>query len=123
MIVNNDFEVITLENDIEYGYLIILNKSNSPYNYICSIAQSLNFRVNKSKVLVDQILHVGNTDKRYMEYSLNGDMLTEGKFVKIAKNSIYRKISCEYFKGKSEIMEGSILTSIQQRMINKGIAI
>lgn len=120
---NNDFEVIKLENDIEYGYLIILNKSNSPYNYICSIAQSLNSCVNKSKVLVDQILHVGNTDKRYMEYSLNGDMLTEGKFVKIAKNSIYRKISCEYFKEKSEIMEGSILTSIQQRMINKGIAI
>ncbi len=117
-----DFEVIVLKENPEYKYLVVLCKSKSPYEYLDSIAHNLNSQTGDCKILIDEILHVGNTDKRYMEFSLKDGRLVNGKIVRIPKSSDYRSLSCAFLKN-NEVMEGSIISSVQYRMINKGIVI
>ena len=47
----------------------------------------------------------------------------EAKFLNIPKKNIIREISCNYFKTKPELIENSILSSVQKKMILKGITI
>ena len=108
-----DFEVIDLAENLEYNYLVVLCKSESPYEFLDGIAH---------KILIDEILHVGNTEKRYMEFSLIDGKLVDGKFVRIPKSSDFRALSCAFLKN-NDVMEGSIISSVQYRMINKGIVI
>lgn len=117
-----DFEVIGLAENMEYDYLVVLCKSESPYEFLDGIAHSLNLQTGDCKILIDEILHVGNTEKRYMEFSLIDGKLVDGKFVQIPKSSDFRALSCAFLKN-NDVMEGSIISSVQYRMINKGIVI
>ena len=117
-----DFEVIGLADNLEYNYLVVLCKSESPYEFLDGIAHSLNSQIGDCKILIDEILHVGNTEKRYMEFSLIDGKLVDGKFVRIPKSSDFRALSCAFLKN-NDVMEGSIISSVQYRMINKGIVI
>ena len=58
----------------------------------------------------------------YMEFSLIDGKLVDGKFVRIPKSSDFRALSCAFLKN-NDVMEGSIISSVQYRMINKGIVI
>ena len=57
-----------------------------------------------------------------MEFSLIDGKLVDGKFVRIPKSSDFRALSCAFLKN-NDVMEGSIISSVQYRMINKGIVI
>ncbi|WP_099329409.1 type II toxin-antitoxin system RnlB family antitoxin [Clostridium paraputrificum] len=120
-----EYSIIRLNDDSEYTNLIIMCNANSPLDYITMIKEDLmKFDIN-GKVLIDQILHVGNTNKRFisMAYSKNDlEKNEEMEFANISKSSLIRKISCDYLKDNG-LVEFSILTSIQKRMINKGISI
>lgn len=117
-----NFEVISLAENLEYNYLVVLCNAESPYEFLDDIARSLNLLSGNCKILIDEILHVGNTEKRYMEFVLVNGKLTDGKFVQIPKASNYRTLSCTFLKN-NEIVNGSIISSVQYRMINKGIVI
>lgn len=116
------FEIISLNNKTEYNALIVMCTSNSPYDYLSNIADCLSNFSDDTKILVDEMLHVGNTNERYIEFTIKNGELINGKFVKIAKTSEYRVASCGFFKGNN-LLEGSIVSSIQYRMIKKGITI
>jgi exosome complex RNA-binding protein Rrp4 len=118
----NDFEIIRLDKNSEYQYLVVLCSSDSPYEYIESIARNLRGASENVKILIDEILHVGNTDKRYIEFTMSCGKLVNGKIVQIPKNSEYRALSCKFLKD-NDVLKDSIITSIQYRMINKGIVI
>lgn len=118
----NDFEIIHLNNNAEYECLIILCKADSPYEYLGEIAQNLQNAPENSKILIDEILHVGNTDKRYIEFTMRDGKLVNGKIVQISKSSNYRALSCGFLRNNN-LLEGSIISSIQYRMIRKGIVI
>ncbi len=115
------YKIIPLNDTQEYIYLVILCDSRSPYDYIKDIAHDI-LKKESGSVLIDQILHVGNTDKRFISFTLNDGELHGGAIAAIPKGSPYRKTTCEFLKENS-VMDGSILTSTQKRMINKGIAI
>lgn len=115
------YKIIPLNDAQEYIYLVILCDSRSPYDYLNDIAHDI-LKKESGNILIDQILHVGNTDKRFISFALDDGKLHDGVITTIPKKSFYRKATCEFFKGSS-VMEGSILTSTQKRMINKGITI
>ena len=117
-----DYEVIGLADDSDYECLIVLLQSDSPYIYLEKIARKMKNMKDNQKVLIDEITHVGNTEKRFIEFVMLNGKLTNGKFVRIPKNSKYRALSCGFLKNKC-IVEGTAVTSIQSRMINKGIII
>lgn len=118
-----NYNIIKLDNDMECVNLVIMCSANSPFDYIEEIKDDLIKYNAKGEIIIDQILHVGNTNKRFisMKYE-NGDFEINHNFANISKGSSLRKISCNYLK-ENKLVEYSILTSIQKRMINKGIAI
>lgn len=122
----SDYYFTEANNNDEYKFYIIMNSSKSPLTFLRNIYMDLYEYNQDGKILIDQIMHVGNNEKRFIsvEYSRSDQSINTNKikFVNIPKDNIYRRISCQYFKNK-EILEYSLLTSIQKRMINKGIAI
>lgn len=120
------YNIIKLDSCLEYNDLIVMCNANSPFDYINEIEEEI-FKLSTERViLIDQILHVGNTDKRFIKFSYEFDdtnkVNRKCEFVKIPKRSELREISCNYLK-ENKLVEYSILTSIQKRMIDKGIAI
>lgn len=115
------YKIVPLEDELTYAYLIIICTSHSPYDYITDISKELD-ATRSGTILIDQILHVGNTDKRFIAFQYNGNEIKNGDFVSIKKDSKIRKLTCD-FLNDAELVDGSILTSIQSRMIKKGIVI
>lgn len=115
------YRIVPLENEPLYSYLVIMCTSHSPYDYINDISQKLD--TSKSGfILIDQILHVGNTEKRFISFQFNGNKLKNSDFVNIKRDSKIRKLTCD-FLNETGLVDSPILTSIQSRMIKKGIAI
>lgn len=118
------YDIIKLE-DSEYNGLVIMCSANSPKAYLSLIYSELKEKNVHGKIIIDEILHVGNTNKRFMYFEFNENSLLDDvkiKFVDIKKGNTLRKISCEYLRVNG-LVEYSILSSIQKRMINIGIAI
>jgi len=116
------YEILKLNADSKYECLVVLCNSHSPYDYLEYISDEVINNSASGKILIDQFLHTGNTNKRFIEFDIVENKLCHGNFVEVKKDSTYRKITCEFLRN-SEFLIGSILTSIQQRMINKGITI
>lgn len=116
-----NYKIVALNDEQKYEYLIILCNSNSPYDYIRDISNNLD-KTKSGDILIDQILHVGNTEKRFMAFQFNRGKIENGNFVNVKKNSKIRKLTCN-FLNDAGLVDGSILTSIQARMIKKGLVI
>ena len=121
MVLDKKYEIMELEDDQAYAYLIIICTPHSPYDYIGDISKNLN-TTKQGTILFDQILHVGNTEKRFMTFQFNGNEINHGDFVIIRKDNKIRKLTCD-FLNDAGLVDSSVLTSIQSRMIKKGIAI
>lgn len=118
---NMEYKIVPLENEQTYSYLVIMCTSHSPYDYISDISKKLDAS-KAGSILIDQILHVGNTEKRFMSFQFNGNELTNSDFVNIKKDSELRKLTCN-FLNDTGLVDSPTLTSIQSRMIKKGIVI
>lgn len=116
-----EYKIVPLENEQTYSYLVIMCTSHSPYDYISDISKKLDASKTGS-ILIDQILHVGNTAKRFICFQFNGNELKNSDFVTIKKDSELRKLTCN-FLNVTGLVDSPTLTSIQSRMIKKGIAI
>lgn len=115
------YKIVPLEDEQTYAYLIIICTPHSPYDYIGDISKNLD-ATKQGTILVDQILHVGNTEKRFMTFQFNGNEINNGDFVTVKKDNKIRKLTCD-FLNDSGLVDSSILTSIQSRMIKKEIVI
>ena len=118
------YEILDI-NDIEYKNLIIICNANSPLEYLEDICSDLTKRNIEGKILIDEILHVGNNDKRFIEFMFKPNIQYSEinlKFINIKKDNALRRISCNYIK-ENKLTQYSILTSIQKRMIDKGMSI
>lgn len=118
------YDIIRLE-DSEYNGLVIMCNANSPIDYLSLIYTELKEKNVHGKIIIDEILHVGNTNKRFIGFEFNNNLSLDDikiEFVDIKKDNALRKISCEYLR-TNDLLEYSILSSIQKRMIDKGIAI
>lgn len=118
------YDVIKLE-DSEYNSLVIMCNANSPIDYLSLIYTELKGKNAHGKILIDEILHVGNTNKRFISFEFDDNVSLDDikmNFVDVKKDNIIRKISCDYLR-TNDLVEYSILSSIQKRMIGKGIVI
>lgn len=113
------YEMLKLTND-EYSYLVVMCNTVSPCNIVNELIKVA--ELPKGRIIVDQFLHVGNTDKRFWMFEYEDNKITISNFVHVKKDSDYRRKSCEILRNNIEL-ENSILTTIQKRMIKKGIII
>ena len=121
----NKYSIIKINNK-DYKAIIFSNTYESQLFYLEDITKELkNQKINNCKILFDNILTVGNTSERYTEAIFDGEEFINSsfKYVKIDKKSDIRKVSTDYMRSNISILNNSILTSLQIKMIKKGVVI
>ncbi|AZV58935.1 type II toxin-antitoxin system RnlB family antitoxin [Clostridium sp. AWRP] len=118
------FKIFLLEEG-NYSALIVLTSCESPSKFVDQIAEELIKKEVKGKILLDTLMHSGNSDERFISVYFDGKSFLDDtfEFVQIKKNSQTRKQSASYFKECPEIVEYSILNSFQKRLLLKGCGI
>ncbi|EGO7832343.1 hypothetical protein FH947_001911 [Enterococcus faecalis] len=130
MIVNKDkhiektehFEIVRLKSS-EYTYLIILLTHYAP-SYL--LVEEVKFPSNFSgKILLDRMLHVGNSSDRYASYKVcDGDIKMDSiqREVFGRKNDI-RVLGNSYYRKYPELIQNSILNTSQKKLLLHGLSI
>lgn len=120
-----NYEIIKIKHS-EYKCIIFSQSYQTPFSYLDKICVELkNYNIFNCKVVFDMLLNMGNTSERFAEATFDGECFIDSTFqyIKIDKKNELRKISIEFLKNNSGILECSILNSVQKKMINKGITI
>ena len=108
-----------------YDAIIINKTSNSTFDILKTISNTLAKQGIKGSILIDNLLHSGNTKERFIEARFENQSfdMNSFKFANISKKSPLRKIICDWLKENPENLESSILTTTQQKMILHGLVI
>lgn len=117
------YNIEAIESD---KYIVFSTNYVSPLDFIKDIEAELSKLVDiKVEVLFDLLLSSGNNSKRFARINYDGKHLDRRsfQFVDMDKRDSLRKVSANYYKYKSDLVEKSILTSIQKKLIVNGIAI
>lgn len=112
------------ENQYDADYLVIINNCNTGQDYIKHIIDDIPKNKEVVTLIFDHLFHNGNNNQRYILTNWNfkkSCSLADG--INVPKKDIIQEISAKYFKKKPELIENSILTSVQKKMILKGIVI
>lgn len=118
-----DFEKIEYD---EYKIMIFSTSYETPLRDITEISMELrNYIPPKAKVVFDLLLNMGNNKERYAEAYFDGNEFNKSSFryITVDKKSEIRKFSCSYFMKNPDLLDNSILNSIQKKMLIKGITI
>ena len=119
------YNILKINNE-NYKIIIFSNSYETPFLYLENIIEELKEQnLSACKVIFDMLLCRGNTTERYTEAIFNGEQFVDSsfKYVKIDKKSELRKIALNIIESNSLVLDNSVLTSLQKKMINKGIAI
>ncbi|MDO9517416.1 MAG: type II toxin-antitoxin system RnlB family antitoxin [Methanosarcinaceae archaeon] len=119
----NAYNIVFTSNE-SFDALVTICNSNAPLQYLETIEKELSSCNFVGNVLMDQILHVGNTDERFLSFNLDrsGIIKDSIRFVKISKTSVFREISCKFLNDE-QLIEASILSELQKKMIRNGLSI
>ena len=121
----NDYKIVSIDSD-EYDVIIFSEEQRHPLSNLEEIELELmKLNLKNNKVLFDMILCRGNTSDRFIEFKIDGNKLIKSSMsiLEIGKKHNIRKLSANILNDNKEMLENSILTSIQKKMILKGIAI
>lgn len=121
----NEYNIIKVNNE-DYKVIIFSKSYETPLLYLDDISKELKSQnLYNCKILFDMLLCRGNTTERYTEAIFDGEKFIESsfKYIKVDKKNEIRKIAVDFMKSNISILDNSILTSLQIKMINKGIAI
>ena len=102
-----------------------MKTSEPPFDYLAEIEASLRERCYIGVVMIDELLHSGNTEERFIQGYFDGVQFDSGKFAfePVPKKSKLREPVCFYLYQDRESLEYSILTTRQQKMIEHGCII
>ena len=120
-------------------YFEVLESSNSRYKFMLfctSYHSSLNnlknveYQIRKihpyeCKMVFDLLLKGVSNSERFIEASFDGKDFIPGSFrlVKVNKKDSLRKLIVSFLNDHRQILEASVLNSVQKKMISKGLVI
>ena len=109
----NNFDMIVISEKKE-NILVVMKTSEPPFDYLAEIEALLRERRYIGVVMIDELLHSGNTEERFIHGYFDGVQFDSEKFAfeLVPKKSKLR-----------ESLEYSILTTRQQKMIEHGCII
>ncbi len=111
-----------LNSNGTYNAIIILKTSEAPFEILDSIAEYLSKNNFSGNIIIDQLLHSGNNNERFIVGNFDGKQFdtTSFRFEKLKKQSPERKYMCEYLRSDDDIINFSILTTEQKNLIKHG---
>lgn len=119
-----NYEIVSIDST-EYDVIIYSESRIAPFENIKDIEDDLKkMTLKKKRVLFDMILCRGNNADRFIKCDFDEKLLKNTmEVVSLSKKDVLRKISVGYLSKEKDKIENSILTSIQKKMIIKGIGI
>lgn len=121
------FEIKVLNsNNFNYDIIIFSKSYDSPFDYLDDLEQEIRSHSKSSKmILFDSLLTTGNTSDRFIEAHFNDDGFDYDSFkiTDLDRSSPLRKYCSDFFSKNREILECSILPSIQVKMLCRGMVI
>lgn len=120
----NNFEIIKL-NNVEDNILIVMKTSEPPFDFLSEMEEALRNIQYLGYVTIDELLHSGNTEERFIQGYFDGTRFDSGQFAfeLVPKKSKLREPVCFYLYQDREGLEYSILTTRQQKLIEHGCII
>ena len=115
----NNFDMIVISEKKE-NILVVMKTSEPPFDYLAEIEASLRERRYIGVVMIDELLHSGNTEERFIQGYFDSEKFA---FEFVPKKSKLREPVCFYLYQDRESLEYSILTTRQQKMIEHGCII
>lgn len=119
----NHFDVLPINHISNFDYLLVFKSYTAPSYWL--EVESIFSGDFTGKVILDRMLHVGNSKDRFVIYNvvkgkieLNEKKVVEFKRkdpVRIQSNNIYRKYP--------DIVENSILSSTQKKLLLHGLSV
>lgn len=113
---------IVITNDFKYS-VIIIDKTSEPPTYLLSkLKDELISNGVSGHILIDSLLYSGNSSERFIEANFLDGNFDEGsfQFVDIERGNIIRKITSDYLRKNEELINFSILSTMQKRLVAKG---
>lgn len=105
--------------DEPYKLFLILLFCHSKVNQRKNIVETLRNMHYEGEILVDNLMQVGVEGLRFYKTNFKEDFLDEGYPVTLPKDSIYRKLTCDYLR-KRDLATGSNLSKRKIEAINAG---
>ncbi len=120
----DNFDIVNL-NDKDGKLLIVMKTSDSPFDFVNELQEQLKIIGFSGLLVIDELLHSGNTKERFISGFFDGESfdLSKFRFEEVAKKSVIRSYICEYLKADREILNDSSLTDKQQKLISHGCVI
>lgn len=120
----NNFDIIDLD-DKDIKILVIMKTSDSPFDFIDELQERLKTIDFSGLFVIDELLHSGNNEERFIRGFFDGDSFDASKFrfEFMDKKSIMRSYMCDYLKSDLEVLNYSGLTDKQQKLISHGCII
>ena len=120
----NNFELVILD-ERKQNIIVVMKTSEAPFEFVYEIQESLKSINFVGKIIIDELLHSGNTKERFISGYFDGDTFTEAsfKYELVEKRSEIRSYICEYLSKDNEILDYCGLTEKQQELIRRGFII
>jgi hypothetical protein len=120
----NNFDIVNID-DNDAKILIVMKTSDSPFDFVNEFQEQLKTIGFSGLIVIDELLHSGNNEERFISGFFDGDSFDNSKFrfQDIAKKSIIRSYICNYLKSDLEVLSYSSLTDKQQKLISHGCVI
>ncbi|MDY3360015.1 MAG: type II toxin-antitoxin system RnlB family antitoxin [Clostridium celatum] len=116
-----EFNIVVM-NDFKYSVVIIDKTSEPPTYLLPKLKDELISNSISGDILIDSLLYSGNSNERFIKANfIDGDFIKGSfEFVDIERGNVIRKITSDYLRDNQELIEFSILSTMQKRLVIKG---
>lgn len=120
----NDFEIFKVEEQ-DIKLVIVMKTSEPPFDYESDIQEYLRNMGFVGTFLIDQLLHSGNNEERFIRGFFDGKIFDKEEFCfePIARRSKLRDFACQYLRSDLDVLNCSCLSEIQQKLISHGCVV
>lgn len=120
----SDFEILKIDDE-KYNMLIIMKTYEAPLKYLDEMAKLLKELQFRGIVLIDELMHSGNNNDRFIKGYFDGENFDDNafSFEIIDRRDEIRKYSSELLRNDPEIFDFSGLNDAQKKLIIKGLYI
>ena len=118
----NNFEITFLK---EENILIFMKTSEPPFDFLGEMEMALTDIHYRGSVVIDELLHSGNNDERFIIGYFDGGRFKDEEFhfKSVMKKSELREPVCRFLQKDKEFLLLTGLTVKQQKLIEKGCII
>lgn len=120
----NNYDIFDVEEQ-DIKLVIVMKTSESPFDYATDIQEQLRNMGFVGTFLIDELLHSGNNEERFIRGFFDGETFEKGEFCfePIARRSKLRDFACQYLRSDMDVLNYSCLSEKQQKLISHGCTV